>query len=906
MFHFTERLVLLHVCALVASAQQYNVSTYAGGAMPPTPVAGVTTPIGIPGGVAVDSTGNAYFTGLNSVFKIDVNGILTHVAGQRTQTTYGGDGGLAINAQLNQPTGIAVDASGNLFIADTANTRVRKISSAGIITTVAGNGIAGTSGDGGLAVNAELLDPVGVAVDGSGNVYISDASEYAVRKVTADGIITTAFSTISGGPPHVIAVDQAGDVYFSTTYEENVRKFSPGQYFTVVAGDNCNGCPQVNGVPATSTDPGTVQALALDSAGNLFIGSGYGTPGRVSEVPAATGIINTIAGGNWMPVGSGEPATNAAIYQPSGVAVDSDDDVFIADQNGFNVRKVTAGIISTIAGNGIRSGDNGPATSAFIGYPDSVALDGAGNIYLSGDGSSIRKVSAAGIITTVVGSRTTTGFSGDGGPATSALLDLPGSIAFDSGGNLYIVDSANYRIRKVSPAGIITTIAGTGTRGYTGDGGPALSAEVSFVSSIALDNTGNLYLADEENFVVRKISTDGTISTVAGNGMQGSSGNGGPATSAKLSYAFQVAVDSSGMLYISDGLNGVRKVSASGTISSVVKSAVGSGIAIDPAGNVYFGLGPGIGKTSGGGTFTTIAGNGTTGYLGDGGPALNAEFNSVSDLASDNAGNIYVADQNNGAIRLLLLTADTPPFGSFDTPAATSNGNGSVAFTGWALSSAGITYVDLWREPNPDEGTGLVYIGQADSVVGTRPDIASKYPSYPENVAAGWGYLMLTNELPANNGFTGVGNGTYSIHAIAHDKGGKSTDLGMKTIVVDNIDATAPFGSIDTPAQGATISGPAYVNFGWALTPIGKMIPIDGSTIWVYIDGQPVGHPVYNNPRVDIETLFPGYANTDGAVGYYYLDTTQLANGLHTISWSVKDNMGAASGIGSRYFIVQN
>lgn len=249
-----------------------------------------------------------------------------------------------------------------------------------------------------------------------------------------------------------------------------------------------------------------------------------------------------------------------------------------------------------------------------------------------------------------------------------------------------------------------------------------------------------------------------------------------------------------------------------------------------------------------------------------------------------------------------------PPFGSFDTPSApvSTNVSGSVAFTGWALSSVGISSVDIWREPNPGEGTALVSIGTASIVPGSRTDIVALYPNYPNNDSAGWGYLILTNELPSNNGNTGVGNGTYRIHAIAHDIDGNSTDLGVKTIVVDNQDATTPFGTIDTPAQGGTVSGSTYVNFGWALTPPGKMIPIDGSTIWVYIDNVAVGHPVYDNYRVDIATLFPNYANALGAVGYYYIDTIKLANGLHTISWSVTDNQGAANGIGSRFFNVQN
>jgi hypothetical protein len=232
--------------------------------------------------------------------------------------------------------------------------------------------------------------------------------------------------------------------------------------------------------------------------------------------------------------------------------------------------------------------------------------------------------------------------------------------------------------------------------------------------------------------------------------------------------------------------------------------------------------------------------------------------------------------------------------------------SGSLGFTGWALSLAGISWVDLWREPNAGEGNNLVYIGQASSITGSRPDVEADYPAYPENTSAGWGFLILTNELPSNDGNTGVGNGTYNIHAIAHDLDGNSKDLGTKTIAVDNKDATAPFGGIDTPAQGGTASGSAYVNFGWALTQPGKMIPTSGSTIRVYIDGAPVGHPVYNNYRVDIATLFPGYANAQGAVGYYRIDTTKLSNGLHTISWSVKDSAGQTAGIGSRYFIVQN
>jgi hypothetical protein len=287
-------------------------------------------------------------------------------------------------------------------------------------------------------------------------------------------------------------------------------------------------------------------------------------------------------------------------------------------------------------------------------------------------------------------------------------------------------------------------------------------------------------------------------------------------------------------------------------------------------------------------------------------PVANNQSLQVTFTPTDTAD--YVSSSRTVFINVKPVLPPGLPFGSFDTPAATSNGSGSVGFTGWALAAAGITAVDIWREPNPGETAqlnNLVFIGTAEFILGARPDVQGDYPNYLNSASAGWGFLLLTNELPSNTGTTALGNGTYRIHALAHDTRGQTTDLGVKTLVVDNADSILPFGTIDTPAQGGVESG-TFVNFGWALTPVGKMIPTDGSTIWVFIDNQPVGHPVYNQYRVDVATLFPGYANSNGAIGYYYIDTTKLTNGLHSISWTVTDNAGATSGIGSRFFIVQN
>jgi hypothetical protein len=250
--------------------------------------------------------------------------------------------------------------------------------------------------------------------------------------------------------------------------------------------------------------------------------------------------------------------------------------------------------------------------------------------------------------------------------------------------------------------------------------------------------------------------------------------------------------------------------------------------------------------------------------------------------------------------------AVAPPFGYIDTPLNNTTGvSGAIGVTGWALSIEGIQTVGIWREPGVGESSsGLVFVGNAGIVTGSRPDVAKAYTGYPCN-NCGFGLQVLTNELPAANS-AGLGNGIYNFHAIAVDGIGQSTDLGTRTITVDNANSVLPFGTIDTPADGATISGPAYVNFGWALTPLPNSIPVDGSTIIVFIDDQPIGHPVYDNPRSDIEALFPGYANTSGAVGYFYINTTTLSNGLHQISWVVRDSAGNAAGIGSRYFTVQN
>jgi DNA-binding beta-propeller fold protein YncE len=258
----------------------------------------------------------------------------------------------------------------------------------------------------------------------------------------------------------------------------------------------------------------------------------------------------------------------------------------------------------------------------------------------------------------------------------------------------------------------------------------------------------------------------------------------------------------------------------------------------------------------------------------------------------------------NATLKIYSSISVQKPFGSFDTPINGTTGiTGAVPLTGWALDDIEVTKVEIWRDPvggEPKAANGMVYIGNAILIEGARPDVVQNYPNYPLNFQAGWGYMLLTSYLPNQ------GNGTYAIYAVAYDKEGNKADLGVKTISCDNSHATKPFGTIDTPAQGGEASGKGFINFGWALTPKPNYIPQDGSTITVWINGEEVGHPVYNQSRQDVATLFPGYTNSNGAVGYFFLDTTQYKNGVHTMAWNVKDSAGNKDDIGTRYFTTVN
>jgi hypothetical protein len=265
------------------------------------------------------------------------------------------------------------------------------------------------------------------------------------------------------------------------------------------------------------------------------------------------------------------------------------------------------------------------------------------------------------------------------------------------------------------------------------------------------------------------------------------------------------------------------------------------------------------------------------------------------------------------------------PTAFLDTPVAGSTHAGAIAVTGWAIDDVAVTRVEIWRAPvavDPPQAiqpNGRVYVGEGTFLAGARPDVEAAFPTLPQAHRAGWGFLLLSNMLPhQGKGTPAGGQGPFTIYAVAVDADGHATDVPVKVdkygnptefsvaVTVDNEGSVKPFGVLDTPDQGGTASGAAYVNFGWALAKQPKLIPTDGSTMWVFVDGQPLGHPSYGHYRSDIAMLFPGYKNSDGAVGYFLLDTTKLAPGQHSIQWSVTDDAGVTEGIGSRLFTVLN
>jgi sugar lactone lactonase YvrE len=541
--------------------------------------------------------------------------VISTIAG-RSQAGNNGDNGPATAAGLVLPFGLAMDSSANLYIADAGDYRVRKIAlSTGIITTVAGNGTLGpSSGDGGPATQA-VLYPWAITTDSAGNLFIADLFNRNVRRVDAvTGVITTVLSPTNLPStdfffPVAITIDLNGNLLVLDSGTVLRRVDHTSGMISAVAGNGGFGFFGDGGPAIAATL--AAQGVNVNGAGDILIVDTQNN--RIRTVSAIDGIIRTTAGSTDSTAGGDNAgATAATLSLPDEIAFSPAGDLYIADSFNHRVRKVNmaTGIITTVAGNGSPGyfNDGGPAQAATLFFPEGLAFDQAGNLYIADeDNGRIRRVSAqTGIITTVAGSDRS-GFAGDGGPATAAQLNSPGSIAVDSSGNLYVADTYNNRIRKVDAAThIITTIAGTGVQGFSGDTGPARLAALNRPQGMLLDSAGNLYFGDTLNNRIRKISAaTGTITTVAGNG-----------DPALMSSPAGIVMDAAGNLFISDSNNNriLRLDAATGAI-------------------------------------TTVAGDGKLGFYGDGGPATAAEFVFTGGLAISPQGDLFISDQGNSRIR---------------------------------------------------------------------------------------------------------------------------------------------------------------------------------------------------------------------------------------------------------------
>ncbi len=609
----------------------------------------------------VDAEGNVYIANTNDniIQKVDTSGNITVIVGT-SKPCYAarcGDGGLATKARLNGPQGILFDAKGNLYIADTGDNRVRVVKPDGNIYPFAGNFATSCSsgtqacGDGGLAVKASMSAPEGLALDNKGNVYIADSGDNRVRVVSLKTHIINAFagtgtscfpswntcgdggSALSAnlGNPQGLSIDKSENLYIADTRDQRIRIVSVAGIINTFAGTGHHGFAGDTG-QAVDAELSNPNGVYVDSASNVFI-SDTGNQ-RVREV-VPTGVINTILGGG--NGGDGGAATAAQFANPNGVAVDPSDNYYIADTTNNTVREVSGGTITAVAGNGLSgySGDGGPATSAQLNGPIGVALDSSSNVYIADTSNHVVREVSAGNINTFAGDGSpcspSTGSCGDGGAATSAQLSTPTAIAVDASGNIFIADSSAQKIREVS-GGIISTVAGTGTSGYSGNGGPATSADLSRPTGVTVDGSENIYIADSGNNRVRCVIGTvggcgdvqhkyavGTIVGYAYNGAESFAGDGGLAIDGQRWNPTQVALDSRGNLFIGGGNDElVQRVDlATGTIVTVAGD--------DKAWWFY-------------------------GFRGDGGFATNAQIDNAG-LAIDSHESLFIADAGNDRIR---------------------------------------------------------------------------------------------------------------------------------------------------------------------------------------------------------------------------------------------------------------
>lgn len=685
-FQAIGTMIVLALSVLEIPAQStyepYTFTTLAGGGgfnSPDTP--GDAIRFNSPGGAAVDSAGTAYVADTHShaIRKVTSAGVVTTLAGMPGSA--GSADGTGSDAGFNSPNGVAVDSAGNVYVADQGNHTIRKVTPDGTVTTLAG--LAGSSGSAnGTNSTARFWGPNGVAVDSAGNVYVADSSNGTIRKITpvgTDWVVKTLAGRADIGPgstdgtnsaalfnyPYRVTVDGAGNLYVADTDNHTVRKMQPvGTDWVVTTLAGLAGNPgSANGTNRAARFKFPF-GIAVDNAENVYVAdTGNQTIRRVTPV-GTNWVVTTLAGLTGWPGSANGTNSSARFSSPFDVALDGSGTVYVVDGYNDLIRKGTPvgtnWVVSTMAGVGGNSGNlDGVGNAALFAGPAGVTVDSAGNVYVADQVNyTIRKVTPAGEVTTLAG---LAGYGGRAIAGSDGRFNFPQGVAVDTAGNVYVVNRGNSTIQKVTPAGAVTTLAGlAGTEDEVDGLGSA--ARFVFPKGVAVDRAGNLYVADTIASTIRKVTPTGTVTTLAGLAFDWSSADG-TGSAARFNFPGGVAVDTATNLYVADtGNHTIRKVTPSRVVTTL------AGLAGSPG---------------------SADGNGNA-----------ARFNYPSGIAVDSVGNIYVADTFNNTIRKLKLVGTNwvvTTLGGMPDFYGTADGTGNTARfsnpNGVAVDSAGNLYV---------------------------------------------------------------------------------------------------------------------------------------------------------------------------------------------------------------------
>jgi sugar lactone lactonase YvrE len=748
--------VLLSVAlAPLSRAQPLTISTLAGspgqGGADGT---GAATRFANPWGVAADTAGNLYVadTDNHTIRIVTAGGAVSTFAGLAGLS--GSADGTGSGARFNQPQGVAVDTNGIVYVADTGNYTIRKITPAGVVTTLAGSaGISGSTDATGRS--ARFYEPEGIAVNSAGTlIYVADTWNHTIRQVTSAGVVTTLagsagnYGSANGigssaqfNQPQGLAVDGTGNVYVGDTGNQMIRLVTPGGAVTTLTGSAGNyGSADGTGSGASFWNP---QGIALDSSANLYVADSFNN--TIRQVTPA-GVVTTLAGTAGS-LGSADGTGAAArFWQPQGVAVDSFGNVCVADSANGTIRRIASGaVVTTLAGAASTGSADGTDGSARFYGPSGAAVDSSGSSYVADTGNgTIRAITSAGVVSTLAGSAGN--FGSTDATGSSARFYGPQAVAVGSAGNLYVADTANHTIRKITSGGVVSTLAGlAGTNGLTD--GTGTSARFNGPQGLAADSSGTVYVADTWNHTIRKVTAAGAVTTLAGlpgyyGDIDGTSAGGGTNT-ARFYCPSGVAVDGSGNVYVADTRNHtIRKVTSAGVVSTLAGlpgvwgSADGTNssarfnqpqsIVVDLSGNLFV-LDSGnqtirmVAPVGTNWVVTTVAGQADVSGSADG-TGSSAQFFYPGGIGANSAGSFCVADCGNNTIRAGVSSLNAAPVIVVQPQNQTANQGQNAAFSVTATGSAPLTYQWQFNSTNLSGATSSSY-----AVINAQPANVGSY-----------------------------------------------------------------------------------------------------------------------------------------------------------------------------------